>query len=345
MNAVTSLLLLLAFSIALLVILIALVLGRKVFRDRRESGSRRRRQYFVEALEAGESRALETAFGSVRDSGSELDLIAALDVFGAISHAALADAQSAGLLGHLEHRLDAREAATRGRAVLLLGLLRAPATRRLLQRMLADRDADVRLVACASLAAAREPEGVALLLDALADDRLAAERVIERIGKPWAVDALLEALAHLPANRPGTRLAIARALGLAGARTAEPELLDMLRMGNDEERISAARSLGSVGGEPARQELEHALADTSWPLRAQAAKALGEIGRTASVPALEALLPDAAWWVRANAANALVRLGAPGLAALERATGHPDPYARDRASETLAMTRVAMQVA
>jgi hypothetical protein len=37
----------------------------------------------------------------------------------------------------------------------------------------------------------------------------------------------------------------------------------------------------------------------------------------------------------------LLALGRPGRAALERALEHPDPYARDRAREALAMGRIA----
>jgi HEAT repeat protein len=215
-----------------------------------------------------------------------------------------------------------------------------PGAHHLLRPMLEDRDPEVRLVTCAALAASRDPQAVMVLLDAIENERLAPERVIERIGAEWAVDALLAAVAAVPHDRAATRLAVTRALGLAGSRAAEPALLELLCEGTEEVRISAARSLGQVGGPASRAELERALEEESWPLRAQAAKALGTIGQAASVPALEERLADSAWWVRANAAQALVDLGPEGVEALERAADHDDPYARDRAREALALANV-----
>lgn len=56
-----------------------------------------------------------------------------------------------------------------------------------------------------------------------------------------------------------------------------------------------------------------------------------------SVPTLLTLLADRSWWVRARAAEALRELGPAGMSALRWcATGHPDPYARERAIEALA---------
>jgi HEAT repeat protein len=172
--------------------------------------------------------------------------------------------------------------------------------------------------------------------------------VIERLGEPWAVGALLQELRILDETgerRSGPRVGVARALGMTGDPRAEPALIDLLRRGDIEERISAARALGEVGGPHTRDELERALRDDSWQLRAQAAKALGQVAAMRSVPALEAVLDDPAWWVRANAGTALRALGAPGRAALDRALEHEDAFARDRAREALAMDRLAARAA
>jgi HEAT repeat protein len=73
-------------------------------------------------------------------------------------------------------------------------------------------------------------------------------------------------------------------------------------------------------------------------VRAQAARALAELRERRSVDALVKLMDDPAWWVRARAAEALRALGEPGLAALRRcAETHPDPFARERAAEALAL--------
>jgi HEAT repeat protein len=231
--------------------------------------------------------------------------------------------------------------------VLILSHLRLPAGTARLEAMLDDDDADVRLVTVAGLPLGRETEAVDALVRALSRRRLAPERVIERLGQPWAVDALLDSLKALDAageRRAAPRVGIARALGVAGDRKAEPALIELLVRGSLEERISAARALASVGGRRSRPELERALRDEAWPLRAQAAKALGRIAVKRAVPALEAVLDDPAWWVRANAAEALRQLGEPGRAALERALDHQDRYARDRAREALAMDRLAAAV-
>jgi HEAT repeat protein len=139
--------------------------------------------------------------------------------------------------------------------------------------------------------------------------------VIERLGRPWAVEPMLAALRGLDEageRRSAPRIGIARALGVAGDQRAEPALVRLLATGSLEERIS---------------------------------EALGKVGIQRSVPALEGVLDDPAWWVRANAASALRELGEPGHAALERALKHEDRYARDRAREALALDRMGMPVA
>jgi HEAT repeat protein len=73
-------------------------------------------------------------------------------------------------------------------------------------------------------------------------------------------------------------------------------------------------------------------------VRAQAARGLAEMREVRSVDALAVLMSDPAWWVRARAADALRSLGATGLAALRECVhAHPDPFARERAAEALAM--------
>jgi HEAT repeat protein len=346
----TAFALLLCGSLALLAELVAMVVGRKLLRDRREAASTRRRRRYRRALESGDRRRLRRALGSVSTHGAQLDLAVVLQdpAFARPGPDILErDARRAGLIGRLDGQLRARSGPARGRAVLILAHLRVPETVARLERMLDDADPDVRLVTVAGLPLAEDPDAVDALVRALSRRRLAPERVIERLGQPWAVDQLLESLRRLDAHgerRAAPRVGVARALGVAGDRRAEPALARLLRRGSLEERISAARALGSVGGRRSRAELERALQDEAWPLRAQAAKALGSIGIKRAVPALEAVLDDPAWWVRANAAAALSRLGEPGHQALHRALEHQDRYARDRAREALAMLEISVPV-
>jgi HEAT repeat protein len=334
-------------SVGLLVGLSLLVVSRKAMRDRRESASVRRRRRYRRALESGDRRQIRRALGGVRDRAAQVDLAVVLqDPLAERPDVAVLDreARRSGLTARLVAQLGARGGPARGRAVLILSHLKLPAGVSRLEPMLDDDDPDVRLVAVAGLPLGEHPGAVSALVRALSKRRLAPERVIERLGQPWAVDELLQALRDLDAageRRAAPRVGVARALGHAGDRRAEPALIELLRRGSLEERISAARALGAVGGRRSRAELERALTDEAWPLRAQAARALGTIGIRRSVPALEAVLDDPAWWVRANAATALRELGRPGRAALERALDHPDRYARDRAREALAMDRVA----
>jgi HEAT repeat protein len=338
--------LLLAGTLVLLAALASLIVGRKVLRDRRESASARRRRRMRAALTAGDPGSLRRLFAGVRTAAAEVDLAAVLQAPDRPPvDAPVLDRAAArgGLTRRLRRNLRARHPATRGRAALILGLLRLDDGVARLEQMLDDPDPDVRLVACAGLSLSHDTAAIDALVRALSRRSLSPERVIERLGQPWAVEALLASLQRLDAEgerRAAPRVAIARALGVAGDPRAEPALVDLLRSGSDEERISAARALGAVGGALGRAELERVLGDPSWPLRAQAAKALGKAGDAGSVPALEAVLGDPAWWVRANAAAALRALGPAGHAALERALEHADPYARDRAREALALERV-----
>jgi HEAT repeat protein len=346
-DSVAIFVLLLCGSLALLAALGTLVACRKAMRDRRESASAGRRRRYARAFRCGDRKVLRAALSSVRGEAAQVDLAVVLEELEDVPvepYVLDVEARRSGLAGRLLAQLRSRRASARGRAVLILARLRVPGHVDRLEHMLDDDDADVRLVTCAGLPLARDPEAVEALIHALSHRRLAPERVIEHLGQPWAVDALLDVLSALDEageRRAAPRVGIARALGVAGDPRAEPALIRLLRSGNLEERISAARALGTIGGRRARSELERALGDDAWQLRSQAAKALGAIGNPRSAPALEAVLGDPAWWVRANAGTALGALGGPGRAALERALHHDDGYARDRAREVLAMAHIS----
>lgn len=219
--------------------------------------------------------------------------------------------------------------------------------------LLSDPDPDVRLVACSGMARAATPRAAELLIHGLAAGALPAERIIERLGAPWAVETLLATLrsgtipgSGLPGDlsertrQPELEASLARALGLAGDPRAAAPLVALLRSDLVEVRIAAARALERVGGPESVSPLIAALSSPVWAVRAQAAKSLGAIGADAALQPLERCLSDRAWWVRANAARALRELGDPGIEARREAVEHDDRHAADRAREQLALHAV-----
>lgn len=337
-------------STVLLLVLSSFVVGRKAARDREELRSSDRRRRFADALRDRRPTQLVALVDEVvRDERAQVDLLVELGFLGPFldrgSRGCLAAAaRDFGLVARLEDDLAHRDPVRRGRAGLLLARLHVDEAIVHLPGLLGDRDADVRAAACAGLALTRSPAAALALVAALEPGELAAERLIERLGAPWAVPTILMLLPSRATEADTgsrTRAHLARALGLAGLRIAEPALIDLLRTGGEEERISAARALAGAGGPVAASALEGALEDPSWPVRAQAARALGALRVTAAAPGIAALLGDGAWWVRAAAAEALGMLGDAGVAELRAALHADDRFARDRAREQLALLALA----
>jgi len=284
----------------------------------------------------------------------QVDLVAAL---GAVAprgshprHRAIADAVVAsGIDRSLVRQLGSRQPVRRAVAALLVAGFALPDAANIIAPLVRDRDGDVRLAAVRALDLLADDAAALQLVDALQVRDLAVERVIERLGAPWTVPVVLDVLDGRRSGPGSVRRAdaplfwrsidgsLARALGLAGDPRAERALRSLLRYGRAEERIHAARALGTAGTMDSVPDLERSLDDEAWPVRAQAARALGRLGSQSSVPALAPHLADTAWWVRAAAADALADLGEPGIAVLRDALAHPDPYARDRAREALAL--------
>jgi HEAT repeat protein len=168
------------------------------------------------------------------------------------------------------------------------------------------------------------------------DGLVEPERVVERLTGEWALEPLLNALRQ--PSFAEVKPWLAEALGFTRAPRAERPLVDLLLRGDAEQRIRACRALGRLGQQTSAAVLVTALGDPSASVRAQAARALAELRERRSVGALIKLMDDDAWWVRARAAEALRALGEPGLAALRHcAETHPDPFARERAAEALAL--------
>ena len=334
----------LAGSALLLAVLVLLVVGRKLGRSRAERRSRARVPRYEEVLRSGSAEEVARMCRQARRAAAADDLLQALRrADGSLAPerwAALAGgAREAGLAARLEAALEAARPVTRGRSAVLLAALRLPCRAHALEPLLSDPDVDVRHAALGGLVHDGSPQAARALLRALAAGVLPAERVVERLGRPWAAPVLLDAWDD-PAVLP-MRGWVAEALGLAHEPRALPLLERLLGAGDDDERVRACRAVGRIGGPDALAALLPVLDDPYAPARAQAARALGELGDPAAATALGERLSDPAWWVRANAGEALRRLGEPGRDVLRAALEGPDRYARDRAAEALSLEATA----
>lgn len=358
MTSITGLIVLVGFSLLLWLGLVGLAVTRKLRRDRRELRSVERRARYEVALRGGDVNAIGAICDEVHSVGAQVDLAVSIDaVYPDLSKAQVDVIRSAmedsALLSSLSAKLRSRRPTTRARAALLLTRPGIPGVVEQVVPLLGDPDPDVRLVACSGLARAATPRAAELLIWALMAHLLPPERIIERLGAPWAVETMISTLKEGPSavadvlagiepcgDEVELDASLARALGLTRDPRAAPALVALLEVDSTEVRISAARALGRVGGADCVPALIGALASKDWPVRAQAAKSLGALRAADALQQLEACLSDRAWWVRANAARALRELGEPGIEALQRTLEHDDRYAADRAREQLALHAV-----
>jgi HEAT repeat protein len=241
--------------------------------------------------------------------------------------------------------LRSRLALRRARAAYLLGLARQPRDVGSLLPLLADRSAEVRLVAARSLGAIGDPAAAPALFAALATVHgqpgvpaaVAAEALLS-LG-PGVVPAVIQALGASDV----TERAAATMVAAEGALSATAPRLRMLLAGEPELeiRISAARALGVVGGAEDVAALT-ALTGAAQPaaLRRAAVQALGELGHPDAAPVLAGLLADRDIRLAQHSGDALIRLGPPGVRALlQAASGTRDPAAQ-AAAGSLAIARL-----
>lgn len=328
-------------SASLLALLSALVVEKKLTRTYSEWASRERRRRYRAAVRDGSLEELLFLAREVRRRRpAQEDLAVVLESeyasLGEDRRALFQEAASrTGLKSALTRRIGSRSAVKRGRAALLVARLRLPGAAEALEPLVFDPDPDVQHTAVHGMALLESPEAAWALLRALGTDALAPERIVERVGRRWAVPVLIEAIDRED-MRP-IRGRVAAALGLAGDHRAERALTDLLRYGNDEERVQACRALSRLALSSAVPALMTALGDPFWPVRAQAARGLERISDERALAVLEQGLSDESWWVRANCAQALRRIENGGLDVLWKALDHPDRFARERAFEALAL--------
>jgi HEAT repeat protein len=231
----------------------------------------------------------------------------------------------------------------RARAAHLLGQSHQRGSRVDLERLLKDRDPDVRRVSAAALGLLGDPRSTGPLLRTLATRRAVPASVVASavadLGH-WAHASLFSAIGD---ESPMVRAVAIEICGLAGAVPASPVLRAALRHDSQVEvRVRAARALGRLGVPNAVGDLVTAgQPDQPAALRMVVARALGDIGSTAAVPGLRRMLAANEHRVAANAAAALARLGEPGVAALREVAFSDAPAAREaKAGLALADLRV-----
>jgi HEAT repeat protein len=328
-----------AVSGAMVVGLTALVAAKKLQRNVRERRSSARRAAYRADISAASPGALaEATRGSARRFGARNDLLAVLRAWLPNEEKLacfLEAARESGLVERLVRDCRSRSAVARGVAGELLGRIGCAEAVGELATLLRDADPEVRAAAARGLGALATPEAAWRLIYALEAGLLPQDRVLEQLGRPFAVHALIDAF-HVAQLAP-IRGDIADALGLARALASLHAIASLIRFGTERERIKACRALGRLARVEAVPLLLEALDDEEWVVRAQAAGALGRIGDVRAVRPLELALADSAWWVRADAAEALRACGEPGRQALRRALDAPDRFARDRAREALAL--------
>ena len=331
----------LVVMVLLNVAMVALTLGVKAARTRRQRKTKASRERLESALD--ESLATGEIHPGLLNLGDrDLDLLAILMVEylallrGSERERLVRLAQEAGLVERYCQALRARGRWRRARAAENLGYFGGPGTVEPISRLLQDGDETVRAVAARALARIGTPDAAGALARTLDDPseltRLRMAENLERIGS-LAVEPLLETLGH---GSPPARLLAARVLGNLRALDARPALCEALRQGAFPDlRAQAALALGTVGDPEDVPALLEAADDEGWPVRAQTASALGMIGETSSIPKLQELTLDREWWVRLNASKALANIGPAGERALASLLESEDRFTRDRAVATL----------
>ncbi|WP_367322610.1 HEAT repeat domain-containing protein [Streptomyces sp. HUAS ZL42] len=249
-----------------------------------------------------------------------------------------------GAAADAEAELDARSAPRRGRAAETLGRLRHRPAVPALCRLLADRDAEVRLVAARALGRIGEPSAVPALLEALHGPRNVPPAVVTRALTSFGAQTLRSVAAGMDHPEPLVRAVAIEVLGASGGVPQTPGIVRALAEDpHPEVRIKAARALGRLGMPDGLQPLLAAVGPgRPTALRIVATGALGTLGAVAATPRLQDLLGDSEPRVAATAARSLLRLGPAGETALRAAAeDRPDQPAAAQARSALAESAVA----
>jgi HEAT repeat protein len=316
----------------------------------------------LEGADAGDTVALATVLGWMRDEAGVSALVALLDAEREVADSASRALQSLGQEAEwaLCAAIRTGDSARRARLLPLLSARRSVVGE--LVECLGDPDAAVRAQACNALGRIGDPSAVASLFELIGDaDPRVAQASIAAVQSLGSTDAKVHAIVAARSADPRTRRAALRILSYFGY----PEALDVLleAVTDDNERIrdaaasglallddpralsalvtaashpSAAtraatmRSLGHAASTPEIvSALRLGLDDADAWVRYYACQSLGKLQVSASADKIEALLSDVAGQVRVAAVEAIAKLGGSrALAALENASLAQDPDVR-----------------
>ena len=229
--------------------------------------------------------------------------------------------------------LSSPSAVKRARRAHLLGLGRQDADTEVLLPLLADRSAEVRLVAARSLGLIGAPRAAWALFDALrpvhgqpaVPTGVVAEALL-RIGS-GTIPAVTEALGAEDVNQRTVATLVAADSALSAVLPSLRRLLvdDAVL----DVRISAAMAIGAAGRPADVGVLAwHTSADQPVELRRAAAAALGELGDPGAAGVLVELLADADVRLAQLSGTALIGLGDMGTELLAGVAGGGLPGAR-----------------
>ncbi|MEY2935408.1 MAG: hypothetical protein RL033_6157 [Pseudomonadota bacterium] len=214
-----------------------------------------------------------------------------------------------GSIQAVEARLLASSAEVRRAAAAELGRLPESVQRRLLPRLFADSDPEVRLRVADAALQIRLPEAGARVLKWLNDTdarvRAAAAEVLGVLPHPGSAAALGRVLEDPEAS---VRSAAALALGNSESPDASLFLLGHLEDSDPEVRHAVIAALEDLGDLRAVVPLIGRIQEPRAPLRRQAVTALGTLGDARAASALIVALNDADSTVRAAAALSLGQL-------------------------------------
>ncbi len=232
-------------------------------------------------------------------------------------------------------RLDAARA---------LGIVGTREDAELLEPLLDDTHAAVRLAATQALAAVDDPELVRLAVLHYPGEALAVRlfttttlRTVWQLAEGPLRDCLTSRDAS--GRQIAAWLALAESLNLPSLR---PAVTALVGHPDPEARAGAARALRRYPHAETVEAVRTLLEDPQDFVRAAAAQALGALRATEAEPQLERGLSDGAWWVRFRCALALALLGEPGRAALRRARQSRDKFAREMAMMTSGLSEGAV---